>query len=227
MSIVVNNIYLNYEKTGQGRPFILLHGNGEDLMIFDRLIGPLSRHFTVYALDSRGHGKSAPADELGYDHLCSDVHAFIQALNLKRPIVLGFSDGGIVGLLLASRYPDLLGALISCGANTSPAGLKGRWLLVYRLQYLLNRDPKLKMMFTEPQIQAQDLARVKIPTLVVAGSKDIVTEKDTLFIKNNIRRSELTILNGETHGSYVTHNEMLYPIIIDFLKRYSKKPPTN
>ena len=118
------DVTLYYEKTGQGRPVILLHGNGETHEIFDKLVPELSKDYTVYAIDSRGHGKSTKVKTLDYDIMAEDIAEFIRILKLEKPMLYGFSDGGILGLILAYRYPDLLSKLIISGANLHPDGLK-------------------------------------------------------------------------------------------------------
>ena len=124
MNVQVNGVILYYEKQGSGPPLVLLHGNGEDGRIFDRTAEVLAPHYTVYTIDSRCHGKSSRDVPLSYDLMAADVLAFSKALKLEKPVICGFSDGGIVALLAAIRAPELPGALIACGANTTPAGLK-------------------------------------------------------------------------------------------------------
>ena len=77
MDAFVNGIRLFYERTGEGRPLVLLHGNGEDHTIFDEAVEVLSNRFTCYAIDSRGHGQSDEVDELHYADMASDLLAFI------------------------------------------------------------------------------------------------------------------------------------------------------
>ena len=115
--IKVNNINLFYTCTGSGSPLIMLHGNGEDHTIFDEAVALLSKHFTVYAIDSRDHGQSDKVDELHYDDMAEDIRIFIEELGLEKPILYGFSDGGIIGLLLAIKYPELLSKVIGSGVN--------------------------------------------------------------------------------------------------------------
>ena len=74
----------------------------------------------VYRLDSRRHGESEKTKEISYDLLAQDTAAFIQALGLSRPALIGSSDGGITGLLLAIGWPGLLSCAVVCGANTHP-----------------------------------------------------------------------------------------------------------
>ena len=66
MYIGVNGIQLYYEKTGHGRPLIMVHGNSEDHTIFKEAVEVLKEHFTCYTPDSRGHGQSSPCRELHY-----------------------------------------------------------------------------------------------------------------------------------------------------------------
>ena len=94
-----------YETYGSGLPLLLIHGNGESINIFKGQIGALSRHHKVIAMDSRGQGKS----ELGtaaltYEQMAEDINALLEQLKLDHVKVLGWSDGGIIGLLLTRRY---------------------------------------------------------------------------------------------------------------------------
>ena len=113
---------LYYEVTGQGRPLILLHGNGEDHSIFDKAVPLLSQHFQVFAIDTRGHGQSFPVQEYHYQDMTEDIRQFIHGLLLEKPVICGFSDGGILALLLASQQPEMLGGIVACGINTKPHG---------------------------------------------------------------------------------------------------------
>lgn len=213
----VNGIDLWYEKMGNGAPILLLHGNGESHKIFDILTKQLAAAYTVYALDSRDHGQSSKTRELSYALMTDDTAQFIKALNLEKPIVFGFSDGGIIGLLLASKYPDLLSKLVVSGANTSPAGMRPGWRCLFQLIYFITRDRKYHMMLTEPHLTAQDLGNIKIPVLVLAGEKDMIKEADTQFIAAHIPGASLKILANEGHASYVTNSPKLYPLLEAFL----------
>lgn len=100
MYAIVNGLKLFYHKEGSGRPVILLHGNGEDHTIFDVAIRDLARSYTVYALDSRAHGKSDPVPSLTYREMAGDVAAFIRQQGLEKPRWVGFSGrrrGGAAG----------------------------------------------------------------------------------------------------------------------------------
>lgn len=214
MQIEVNGISIHYETAGQGRPLLLLHGNGETHAIFDKAVPLLAERFTVYALDTRGHGQSSPVSEYHYADMAEDVRCFLSALSLERPALYGFSDGGIVGLLLASAYPQLLSQLVVSGANTSPEGLKRGWLRFFALLNRFARDEKIAMMLREPHLTAQMLACIEIPVLALAGSRDMVRRQDTEFIAASVQKGVARILPGESHGSYVVHSEKIARLLL-------------
>ena len=219
MYIQLNGQILYYEKYGEGQPFLLVHGNGETHEIFDVLIPELAEHYTVYAIDSRGHGLSATPKELHYMDMADDMAAFIDALELKDPLFYGFSDGGIVGLLLASKYPDKLSKLMISGANLTPKDIKGRTYRRIRRECKKNPNLFSTMMLNEPDIQPEDLHKIKIPTLVLAGEKDLIKKKVTKKIAENIEHATLVIVLGEGHGSYIEHSDKLYPLLYSFLNK--------
>ena len=195
----------------------MLHGNGEDHSIFDVLIPQLSQKYTVYAIDSRDHGKSSRVKSLDYSSMMEDIAGFIQGLGIQKPVLYGFSDGGIIGLLLAIKYPTMLSKLIISGANTNPSGIKGHLLFLLRVMYFFTRNRKYKLMLTQPNITDAELNTIVTSTLVLAGSNDFLKEKHTRNIAKNIPNSRLKILNGESHTSYVIHSGKVFKIIKPFL----------
>lgn len=219
MQINVNNVNLYYEVVGTGSPLILIHGNGESHEIFDEAVKLLSEHFTCYLLDSRGHGQSQKVSEYHYADMAEDVYQFIQALSLHNITFYGFSDGGIIGLLLASRYPDLFERMIISGANTSPAAISG-WVeeAFPNWRQIMKKSALFKLMMTEPDITREQLAAIKTPTLVLAGSEDVIDEKDTRFIAESIPGATLRILPGEDHDSYIVGSTKVAELILEFCR---------
>lgn len=217
MYIHINRQILFYEKTGEGYPLLLLHGNGEDHTIFDALIPLLEQTHTVYAIDSRGHGASNPTEEYSYPGMADDIAQLITSLEIQSPILYGFSDGGIIGLLLALYYPGLVGRLIISGANLNPHGMKRTFLHKIKQHYKKSKSPLDRMMLEEPDIDPALLSRITIPVLVLAGEHDIIRLAHTKQIAGGLANAQLKIIPGEDHGSYIIHSDKLYPYIRDFI----------
>lgn len=216
MHITVNNVNLYYEVAGSGAPLVMVHGNGETHAIFDKALPLLAEHFTCYLLDSRGHGQSQPVTEYHYADMAEDVFQFIQALGLEHVTYYGFSDGGIIGLLLASKHPGLLEKMIISGANTRPDAVSKRIVRLFKVINFFHRKPLFELMLTEPHISREQLEAIETPTLVLAGSKDLVVEEDTRFIAECIPNATLRILPGESHTSYIVHKERIAQLILDY-----------
>lgn len=204
-----------YEVSGSGRPLILVHGNGEDHKIFDKTVKVLKENFTCYAVDSRGHGRTSPVKEYHYADMADDMCAFMEELDLTDVTFVGFSDGGIVGLLCAMDS-DRISTLVVCGANMNPEGVKSLTGMLFRVENAVKKDPLITLMLSEPDITREMLGKIRASTLVLAGSKDLIREEQTACIADSIPNAKLLILDGETHGSYVVHSEKLGQIVRSF-----------
>lgn len=219
MKIRVNDVELYYEVTGQGRPLIMIHGNGEDHHIFDIANQELKKYFQVYLVDSRGHGSSSKINSYHYQDMALDVREMIIQLDLKDVIYYGYSDGGVVGLLLASQYPQLISKLIVSGANLHPRGVAQECYQEMKTEYKKTKSPLIKMMLEEPHIDSRDLKQIQASTLILAGEHDLILEEHTRKIARHIPRSQLEIIPGEDHGSYIVDSRKIAHYIIDFIKK--------
>ncbi len=213
MYIQLNGQILSYEKSGEGQPLILLHGNGETHAIFDTLAKELKDEFLIYAIDTRGHGESATPKEYHYQDMADDLEHFITSLAIDHPIVLGFSDGAIIAILYAIEHSDLLSSLILCGANLSPDGIKKKALREIKKMNKKSPSPLTQMMLIEPNINPSDLSKIKVPTYVCYGENDMIREKETEAIVANIPGAKKFCFKGEDHGSYVENSTKLAPIV--------------
>jgi len=217
MRVEVNGIGIYYEISGEGPPVILLHGNGEDCRIFDRLVEELKRTNTVFSIDTRGHGKSDPVDSFHYSDMVEDIVSFIDSLKIERPILYGFSDGGIVGLMLASKYPDLLSGLIASGPNLTPKDMKLYDRITTKLAFFFKRDPKVELMIREPNITEEDLSKITVPVLITVAEKDIIPYSHAEHIASSVRNGTVILVPYEDHASYIVNSDRLYPLISDFI----------
>lgn len=214
MFLDTGKIKLYYEKTGTGKPIILLHGNGEDHKIFNKTVQILKNHYTVYAIDSRDHGKSGKVTELHYEDMADDIYDFITMLGIEKPIVYGFSDGGILALILAVKHQDILSKIIVSGVNAAPNGLKTIHILTYKISYFFHKNPKVKMMLTEPNISDNMLKSIKIPAVITAGSNDMIKQRHMQHIADCIPNSTFTIFKNELHGSYIVNSTKIAEFIL-------------
>ena len=219
LCIRVNGVDLHYVKVGQGRPVILLHGNGEDHHLFQTQIRQLSQAgYCVYAPDSRGHGANPPLPEYHFDDMAEDIYAFIRALGLKQPALYGHSDGGIIALLLELHHPGTLGAMAVSGTNLSPEGVLPALLEEFSEIVRKEPNPLITLMLTEPHIDPEALREIRIPVLVTAGENDLILREETDRIASMLPRATLIIVPGADHGSYIEGSEIMGKLLISFLE---------
>ena len=203
-------IALNYIEAGEGFPLVLLHGNGEDYTYFKRQMEPFSQQYRVIAMDTRGHGKSPRGTApFTLEQFAGDLKEFLDQRGITKCHLLGFSDGGNIALLFALRYPQYVEKLILNGANLTPAGVKLSTQLPIAAGWcasgvcgLFSKKAKanwemLNLMVTQPHIRPQTLEKLAVPTLVIAGERDMIKEKHTRLIAASLPNSKLVILPGD------------------------------
>lgn len=198
-----------FEEKGCGEPLILLHGNGESSSIFKKFADVFSKGYRVIAVDTRGHGKTPEGEEpFSLYQFAEDLNDFMEYHKIEKANVLGFSDGGNIALIFASKYPEKVKKLIINGANTVPSGIKstvhlGMWL-VYIIASVFSRMSKkqektkklYRLMLFEPDISSEDLKKISAPTLVLAGTNDVIKEKHTRYIASQLSFGELRFVLG-------------------------------
>src|SRR5271170_8446319 len=119
-----NGIAIHYAIYGRGSPVIFLHGGLANSDYWGNQVRPVAAHHTVILMDSRGHGRtSRDARPYGYDLMADDVVALIDRLHIAKADIVGWSDGGIVGLDLAMRHKERIGKVFAFAANTVTSGV--------------------------------------------------------------------------------------------------------
>ncbi|MBR5422872.1 MAG: alpha/beta hydrolase [Clostridia bacterium] len=217
MYITVNGVRLYYEVTGAGRPLVMAHCNSMDHKIFRRAVKVLEQRFTVYCPDSRDHGRSEKVKTLHYEDMAEDMYRFITALELEKPVFYGFSDGGIIGLLLASDHPDLLSALIVSGASLRPDSTKDLPMRFFKFWSHVDRSDKMQIMMREPDITDEILGRIRVPTFVTAGEKDVIKLSHTEHIANTVPGAQLKIFPKAGHTGYIVNSEKIAEYILSVI----------
>lgn len=216
---ITEKITLNVEVSGQGPSMVLLHGNGEDHHIFDTLAKKLRQHFTLYAVDSRDHGESTKTGTIfNYDDMAEDIHLLIQQLKLEKVNIIGFSDGGIIALLLGIRQETYLNKIASLSPNLSPKDWKKEPLRYLEQKYKETRDPAFYLMLNEPNIDPEALKNIQIPSLITAGEKDLFYRSMYKTIEKKIPDATLKIIEGHDHSSYIIDSDLLSADFIHFFE---------
>lgn len=206
----VMDISLYYQEKGKGEPFILLHGNGENGNYFNNQIEYFSNRYRMIAVDTRGHGKSPRGTKpFTMEQFAKDLNELMINLKISKAILLGFSDGANIAMKFALKYPDKIKALILNGGNLNTKGVKRRIQLPieigYRITKMFAKKSKeakqnmelLGLMVHEPNINTDELSSIQIPTLVIAGTRDMIKEVHTEEIAKNIPNAKLSIIKGD------------------------------
>ena len=217
MKIDVNGISIFYEVSGTGRPLIMSHCNSMDHRIFKKSVKLLAEKYTVYTPDSRDHGKSSKVKTLHYEDMAQDMYCFIKRLGLEKPVFYGFSDGGIVGILLASEYPDLLSALAVSGASLNPDSTKPLPMKFFKLWSHFDRSDKMRIMMREPSITDEMLERIIVPTFVTAGEKDVIKLSHTEHIAETVPGAKLKIFEKKGHSGYIMNSTEIAEYLLSVL----------
>lgn len=216
--ITVNNININYLKIGKGDNLILLHGNGEDYHIFDELIEKLKHHYTIYAIDSRCHGKSDCTEKISYNLMAEDIYQFVETLNLKDAYALGFSDGAILLTLIELEHPNTFNKIMLLGGNLSPKDFQDEILEYIKEESKTNNSSVFALMLNEPNIKVSDLKKIEIPCFVIYAENDLYKESLYKNLRENLKHSNFKIVSNHDHGSYIINNNLLAKDIIEFCK---------
>ena len=201
------DISLHYIKKGSGVPLLLLHGNGQDGDYFVHQMDEFARYFTVYAVDTRGHGHSPRGTApFTISQFADDLPAFMDEQGIERAHILGFSDGGNIALTFALRHPGRVGRLVLNGANLDPSGVRPSVQIPIVLGYKLaslSQAPKaranaelLGLMVNEPHIHPRELAALTMPALVIVGSRDMIRASHSRLIADSLPNSRFVELEG-------------------------------
>ena len=230
------------ETYGEGAPLLLIHGNGASISTFVKQIPFFSKKYKVIVADSRNHGKSTDKlDSLSYEMMADDYAALLSQMKIDSAYVLGWSDGGVNGLLLAIRHPEKVKKLVITGANLQPDSSAVSPDVLKRVTKTYNMFEKMfsakeaktpldsivykyiRLLVEQPNIAVEELHKISIPTLVVGGDHDVIKPDHTLKIFKNIPNAYLWILPNSGHYTLVTHTDEFNRIANDFFTTKYRK----
>ncbi|MBE0653669.1 MAG: alpha/beta hydrolase [Bacteroidales bacterium] len=243
----INGIRIYYEIYGEGEPLLLLHGNGGSISSFMYQIPELSKHVKVIAVDSRAQGRSTDSDqEITYALMASDMSELIDKLGLGKVNVVGWSDGGNIGLELAFAHPEKVMKVVALGANYT----NENWMappdsvvmdaddpLIMRASEMMKRvinemgtlsldtarlpviQKKLEdLMMNYPNFTPEQLRTINVPFLIVAGDHDLINLDLTIALYNSLPKAELFIVPHASHLVAIENPDLINSEIIRFLK---------
>lgn len=204
------DIDLHFTESGAGETLVLLHGNGESGEYFSKQKEYFSRGYRVVAVDTRGHGGSPRGSApFTISQFANDLYEFFRRQGIEKAHLLGFSDGANIALTFALRHQDMLRSLILNGANLDPAGIRPEVQLPIELGYKLtgafadkseearHSAELLRLMVMEPHIRPENLYALKVPTLVIVGSRDLIKLSHSRLICGSIEDARLVMIKGD------------------------------
>ncbi len=238
--LTIRDTKVYYEEYGKGTPLLMLHGGFSNMAYFKKCIPELSKHFQIILPDQPGLGRSEfPDSALSYQLIAEYYSSMIDQLKLDSVYVIGESDGGNEGLLLANYRPDKVKRLLISGANYKAREIKG----IVEVSNMLNTDwieanwkdwidnyKKLspsgdwkryvkearKMSLAEEYFSKQILEEIKVPVLVAYGDNDLITLNHGIEIKNDIKNSQFCIIPNCSHDVFNDKSGLIDRIAIDF-----------
>lgn len=229
----IRGFKMYYEVCGSGKPMLIIHGNGGSVKDFRYQIPYFAKNYKVIVADSRAQGKSVdPGDSLTYEMMADDLNALLTKLRVDSCYVIGWSDGGIDGLLLAMRHPEKVKKLAITGANLWPDTTAVepdlfQWIVstndslgtVAQTPAVKAQKKLLNLMVFNPHIATADLKKVRCPTLVIGGDHDVIPPKHTLAIAQAIPQSYLWILPNSGHSTPITYKDIFNQVVGDFFTK--------
>lgn len=240
LEVVGAKIY--YEIYGSGQPLLLIHGNGDSIAALGHQIEEFSRRYRVIVADSRGHGRSdLGKGRLTYERQADDLNSLLAHLNVNAALVFGWSDGGILGLILAMQYPGRVAKLAIMGVSLNPDASepwteewsRKRSALLERMLREGDRSQpwerlqrQFNLVSTQPQIPLSELAKVRVPTLVMAADKDLIRTEHTLQIFRALPQAHLAIFPGATHQVPRENAELVNRSVAQFFAAPFARPDT-
>lgn len=240
----IDDIRMYYEVHGEGEPILLLHGGtGHIQKDWSKIIPILAPQYQLIVPESRARGRSTDSDKpLGYDLLADDVIELMDYLDIERAHVVGKSDGGIIGLNLALRYPNRLLKVVAYGANFHPDGLTDTFLDLIKdvtvenygddraqedylsvapdpSQFGVMLDKVVSMWLSQPDWTTEDLARIKTPVFIIDDTQGTsIRPEHVQIMAEAIPGARLTLIDDTDHAATKEKPEMFSDLVLSFLE---------
>lgn len=235
----VNGIDMYYAVYGSGEPLLLIHGGLGHADIWGFQVAKLAEAYTVIVADSRGHGRSTRnADPFGYALMAADYLALLDHLGVAKAALVGWSDGGIIGLEIAMKHPERLTKLFAHAANATVDGVLptvaedatfGRYIAWMGEDYArLSPTPDQydafveqisAMWASEPAYTNAELRAITVPTAIVLGDHDeAISREHTDHMAAMIPGAKLVILPEASHFAMLQDPDGYTQAVVDFIE---------
>lgn len=197
-TVEVNGMQTYYEITGEGDPLVVLHGAYMTISSMGEIIPMLAKTHQVIAVELQGHGRTNDIDRpITYPNLADDIAAFMDAIDVEKADVFGYSMGAAAALQLAIRHPEKVDQLVTASVAYDISGWQpaftdfipqmsadmfvGTPMEEEYKKLAVNKDgfpalvEKLIALEKEPMAWEADVKALKIPVLIIAGDADVST----------------------------------------------------
>ena len=238
--IAINSHPTWIERTGQGPPVLLLHGGFSNCDGLRDVFAPLADEHRILAYDRRGHGRTADTDAaFHYGDMAAEAIAVLEHEGGDAAHLVGFSDGGIIALLVAMARPELVRSLVLIGSNYHFDGLipgvfddvgpESEFSAFLRPSYA-ERSPDgvdhfpvvvakgATLLAREPTLTTRDLERISVPALVMIGDDDAVRPAHTWLLYESLPSGQLAVIPGASHTVPYEKPELVAQLVSDFLR---------
>ena len=234
-----NHQVYNYEWDHDGEAVVLLHGGLSKTSSWDYLmVPPLEDEFHVFAYDRTGHGFTGDQPgSLHFEFQCQEAIAYLEDVVKEPAHLIGYSDGGIIALMVAIKRPELVKSIVAIGANyhySAPLKdfLEARVSEEDQAEYnlispdaphtLLEKTIRMNEIWkTEPDISLSEIASIQCPVLVMAGDDDVIAHDHTISLYEALPLGQLAIIPGTSHGLVKEKPALLIAVIMQFLEDLS------
>jgi pimeloyl-ACP methyl ester carboxylesterase len=236
--------HIHYDAYGVGQPILLLHGGLADKFSwFSQIPWLVESGRKVVLIDTRGHGNSTHGEaELSYEIFAEDTLKVLDKLKIKRTDIVGWSDGGIIALLLGLEAPERVGRIVAISANFHPSGLINEneiattteeeqsqqlrnELITWMHSFISPPNPNFSnlqkelnhLWQTAPLLTENDLYAITAPTLIITGENDIIQLSHSADLAQMLRYGKIEVISGAGHAAPVTHAPQVNDLIASFL----------
>lgn len=223
-------IEMYVEVEGDGPDLILLHGGGGTVDDLAGLRTALRPGHRLIVPEQRAHGRTPDVGELRYAQMAADTAALLDGMDVRAADLVGWSDGGIIALMLAHDRPDLTRHVVAIGANVNSDGAPDpmseqatSWFAGASpadLDFDMSDESKAKLLAmwrAGSEITVADLARVTPPVMLISGDRDLVTLEHTLAMYHALPDAQLAVIAGADHHVPQSRSEQVAAMILQFL----------